>query len=75
MSGVVARWSRRDAPAAFMLFGPISGAAMSPARAFGPHFGSGDWSTFWAYVAGPLAGIMAAAVVWRAVEARRKELV
>jgi aquaporin Z len=54
-----------------MLFGPISGAAMSPARAFGPYLASGDWSTFWVYVAGPFAGIMAAAIVWRRGEAWR----
>ncbi len=51
-----------------MLFGPISGAAMSPARAFGPYLASGDWSTFWIYVAGPFAGIMAPAIVWRLAE-------
>ena len=55
-----------------MLFGPISGAAMSPARAFGPYLAWGDWSTFWVYVAGPFAGIMAAAILWRRVKARRR---
>lgn len=56
-----------------MLFGPISGAAMNPARAFGPYLASGDWSTFWIYVVGPFAGIMAAAIVWRKAEAWRCE--
>lgn len=53
-----------------MLFGPISGAAMNPARAFGPYLVMGDWSDFWIYVAGPLAGISAAAVIYRLTERR-----
>jgi aquaporin Z len=35
---------------------PISGAAMNPARAFGPDLVRGDFAHFWVYVAGPLAG-------------------
>ncbi len=53
-----------------MLFGPISGAAMNPARAFGPYLVMGNWSDFWIYVAGPLAGISAAAVIYRLAERR-----
>jgi MIP family channel proteins len=44
-----------------MLFGPISGAAMNPARAFGPYLAMGDWTTAWIYGLGPVAGNMAAA--------------
>lgn len=51
-----------------MLFGPIAGAAMNPARAFGPYLAMGDWSDFWIYVAGPLVGISAAAVIYRFTE-------
>lgn len=51
-----------------MLFGPIAGAAMNPARAFGPYLVMGDWSDFWIYAAGPLAGISAAAVIYRHTE-------
>ena len=47
------------------LFGPIGGAAMNPARAFGPYLARGDWQNYWIYVAGPLAGIMAAAAIYR----------
>jgi MIP family channel proteins len=53
-----------------MLFGPIAGAAMNPARAFGPYLAMGDWSTFWIYLAGPLVGIMGAAMIYQKTAAR-----
>ena len=40
---------------------PISGASMNPARAFEPALISGDRSSYWAYLAGPLIGAVLAA--------------
>jgi glycerol uptake facilitator-like aquaporin len=39
------------------------GAAMNPARAFGPDVARGDLSTWWVYVIGPVAGALLAVVV------------
>src|SRR6201987_1975062 len=35
---------------------PISGASMNPARSFGPDLANWDFSNYWVYIAGPLAG-------------------
>jgi len=39
---------------------PVSGTSMNPARSFGPALVSGDWTSYWVYVAGPLAGALLA---------------
>jgi aquaporin Z len=39
---------------------PVSGTSMNPARSFGPALVAGDWTAFWAYVAGPLLGAVIA---------------
>jgi aquaporin Z len=39
---------------------PISGTSMNPARTFGPDLVGRDWTAYWVYVAGPLAGAVVA---------------
>ncbi len=42
---------------------PISGASMNPARTFGPDLIGADFSHYWVYIAGPLAGAALAVVI------------
>ena len=39
-----------------LAIGPMTGAALNPARAFGPALASGTWSVHWAYWVAPLLG-------------------
>jgi MIP family channel proteins len=47
-----------------MVMGPIAGAAMNPARAFGPYVFLGDWRDYWIYSLGPFAGIFLGGLFW-----------
>ena len=44
--------------------GPITGAALNPARAFGPAMVSGVWTAQLAYWIGPIVGAIVAALLW-----------
>ncbi len=47
--------------------GPVTGASMNPARSFGPALASGQWTDFWIYIAGPLAGAALGAAAYQLV--------
>jgi aquaporin Z len=44
--------------------GPFTGAAMNPARAFGPQLVGDHWSNGWVWYAGPLLGASVAVVLY-----------
>ena len=53
--------------------GPLTGAAMNPARAFGPAVAASDWHAHAAYWAGPLLGAAVAGLLWTWMLGLREE--
>jgi aquaporin TIP len=53
--------------------GPITGAAMNPARAFGPELASGYWGHWWIYWVGPILGALIAGLGYEYLYLRQKE--
>lgn len=56
-----------------LAFGPYTGAAMNPARWFGPALVGGLWELWYVYVVGPLAGAVLAGLAYWAVFLRDRE--
>ena len=52
--------------------GPFDGAAMNPARAFGPDVALGDLSSWWVYIIGPMGGAVVAVGVARVLRGPAK---
>ncbi|HTS72652.1 MAG TPA: aquaporin [Gaiellaceae bacterium] len=53
--------------------GPYTGAAMNPARAFGPELVQGVWSNAWVWYVGPALGGVAAALAYEWLYLRQAE--
>lgn len=53
-----------------LMGGPLTGAAMNPARAFGPQLVGNEWSDGWIWYLGPLVGGAAAALLYEALYLR-----
>lgn len=54
-----------------LMGGRLTGAAMNPARAFGPALATATWASQWVDWAGPLAGGAVAALVYKNLVLRR----
>jgi aquaporin TIP len=53
-----------------LMGGPLTGAAMNPARAFGPQLVDGTWGDAWVWYVGPVLGAAAAALLYDALYLR-----
>ena len=50
-----------------MIFGPLTGSAVNPARWFGPALIGNEFGGTWPYLVGPAVGALAAAALYRFV--------
>jgi aquaporin Z len=53
--------------------GGLTGAAMNPARAFGPQLVANEWANWWVWYVGPAAGGVIAACLYEMLYLRRAE--
>jgi MIP family channel proteins len=51
--------------------GPVTGASMNPARSLGPALAAGEWTDFWVYLVGPVAGAALGAGAYELVRGER----
>ena len=59
--------------AGILIAGPLTGGALNPARALGPMIIAGKYTSFWAYIVGPLVGAVLAAILYTTVLAGAEE--
>ena len=52
--------------------GQITGASMNPARSLGPALAAGEWTKFWIYIVGPVAGAALGAFAYQLVRGDRR---
>ena len=57
-----------------MAFGPLTGAAVNPARWLGPALAAGAWDNWFVWIVGPVAGAIIAAVLYSMVFMRDQQL-
>lgn len=55
---------------ASLVAGPLTGASLNPARSIGPALVAGDIAALWLYVAAPVAGAVAGALLYRYLRGR-----
>ena len=53
--------------AVILSVGPITGAALNPARWFGPALISGDWNHAWVYIVAPTLGALASGFAYQLI--------
>jgi glycerol uptake facilitator-like aquaporin len=56
-----------------MAFGPYTGAAMNPARWFGPALATMDWADWYVWIVGPISGGIIAGVLYWSVFLKDEE--
>jgi MIP family channel proteins len=55
-----------------LAIGPLTGGALNPARWFGPALATGEWSNWWVWILGPVAGGIIAGVTYWSLFLRRR---